>query len=83
MPPGWSPWPTGQIRSSAPANTFICPPLNGDDAELALCYLLYAQYYAFHTALVLGITPTILPERAGQPGRAGVNIYPFNQQGGV
>ncbi|MFL9598891.1 sugar isomerase, partial [Aeromonas veronii] len=22
--------------------------LHGDDAQLAFCYLLYAQYYAFH-----------------------------------
>ncbi|MBQ4668097.1 SIS domain-containing protein [Aeromonas hydrophila] len=63
---------------------YLPSPLNGDDAELALCYLLYAQYYAFHTALALGITPDN-PCPSGRVNRVvqGVNIYPFNQQGGV
>ncbi|MGN5011275.1 SIS domain-containing protein [Aeromonas veronii] len=56
--------------------------LHGDDAQLAFCYLLYAQYYAFHTSLGLGISPDN-PCPTGQVNRVvqGVNIYPFHQEG--
>lgn len=51
-----------------------------DDAQLAFCYLLYAQFYAFHTALCLGISPDN-PCPTGQVNRVvqGVNIYPYKR----
>ena len=58
--------------------------LQGDDAQLAFCYLLYAQFYAFHTSLSLGISPDN-PCPTGQVNRVvqGVNIYPFHQKGAL
>lgn len=55
--------------------------LNGDDSELALCYLLYAQFYAFHTSMMLGISPDN-PCPSGCVNRVvqGVNIYPHPEQ---
>ncbi|MGL5335951.1 MAG: SIS domain-containing protein [Enterovibrio sp.] len=56
--------------------------LHADDAKLAFCYLLYAQYYAFHTSLGLGISPDN-PCPSGQVNRVvqGVNIYSFHKKG--
>ncbi|MCR6552511.1 SIS domain-containing protein, partial [Aeromonas sp. CPF2-S1] len=61
---------------------YLPATLHGDDAQLAFCYLLYAQYYAFHTSLGLGISPDN-PCPTGQVNRVvqGVNIYPFHQEG--
>ncbi|MGL4778125.1 MAG: sugar isomerase, partial [Aeromonas veronii] len=44
--------------------------------------LLYAQCYAFHTSLSIGISPDN-PCPTGQVNRVvqGVNIYPFQQKG--
>ena len=58
--------------------------LQGDDAQLAFCYLLYAQFYAFYTSLSLGISPDN-PCPTGQVNRVvqGVNIYPFHQKGAL
>ncbi|WP_303846388.1 SIS domain-containing protein [Aeromonas sobria] len=56
--------------------------LHCDDAQLAFGYLLYTQFYAFHTSLSLGISPDN-PCPTGQVNRVvqGVNIYPFPQKG--
>ncbi|MFQ1743965.1 MULTISPECIES: SIS domain-containing protein [Aeromonas] len=53
----------------------------GDDAELAFCYLLYAQFYAFHTSMMLGINPDN-PCPSGRVNRVvqGVTIYPYPEQ---
>ncbi|MEV3834304.1 SIS domain-containing protein [Aeromonas allosaccharophila] len=63
---------------------YLPHPLQGDDAQLAFCYLLYAQFYAFHTSLGLGISPDN-PCPTGQVNRVvqGVNIYPFHQKGAL
>lgn len=55
--------------------------LNGDDSELAFCYLLYGQFYAFHTSMMLGISPDN-PCPSGCVNRVvqGVNIYPHPDQ---
>lgn len=55
--------------------------LQGDDAQLAFCYLLYAQCYAFHTSLTLGISPDN-PCPSGQVNRVvqGVKIYPHERR---
>lgn len=58
-------------------------PAHADDADLALCYLLYAQFYAFATAMTLGITPDN-PSPSGLVNRVvqGVTIYPYPQPDG-
>ncbi|SLM61431.1 MULTISPECIES: SIS domain-containing protein [Dickeya] len=59
---------------------YLPETLQGDDAQLAFCYLLYAQFYAFHTALSLGIGPDN-PCPGGHVNRVvqGVKIYPHER----
>ncbi|MFB2832311.1 SIS domain-containing protein [Aeromonas jandaei] len=63
---------------------YLPDTLHGNDALLAFSYLLYAQYYAFHTSLGLGISPDN-PCPTGQVNRVvqGVNIYPLHQEGAL
>ena len=68
-------------RIEAGEHIYLPRTLNGDDAELAFCYLLYAQFYAFHTSMALGINPDN-PCPSGCVNRVvqGVTIYPHPEQ---
>lgn len=68
-------------RIEAGEHIYLPQSLGGDDAELGLCFLLYAQFYAFQTAMTLGVSPDN-PCPSGLVNRVvrGVTIYPFQQQ---
>ncbi|MBS4698008.1 SIS domain-containing protein [Aeromonas allosaccharophila] len=68
-------------RIEAGEYIYLPQTLRGDDAELAFCYLLYVQFYAFHTSMMLGINPDN-PCPSGRVNRVvqGVTIYPHPEQ---
>ena len=70
------------LRIEQGEHIYLPTPLQGDDAQLALCYLLYAQFYAFQTSLTLGISPDN-PSPSGEVNRVvqGVTIYLFHVKG--
>ncbi|WDL84292.1 SIS domain-containing protein [Aeromonas bestiarum] len=68
-------------RIEAGEHIYLPETLNGNDAELVFCYLIYAQFYAFYSSMTLGISPDN-PCPSGCVNRVvqGVTIYPHPDQ---
>jgi tagatose-6-phosphate ketose/aldose isomerase len=68
-------------RRLSPDDILITAPADAGDAELLFPYLAFAQLYAFHSSLALGLTPDN-PNPDGLVNRVvqGVRIHPFRSE---
>jgi tagatose-6-phosphate ketose/aldose isomerase len=73
---------TPDPRLTPGGDVLFAAPAGASDAELLFPYLAFAQMYAFHSSLALGLTPDN-PNPAGLVNRVvqGVRIHPFRGGG--